>query len=433
MVLRMPGCVFVRRGAGSAALAAVLLAAGVPGGAEPATASTPSAAPSPSCGLVSGSVQCVFAATGAEQIFVVPHGVASVRVTATGGFGGTASLGGARGGVAAVVTATIPVTSVDRLYVEVGGPGGSSGSAFNGGGQPYGGAGGGGGASDVRSQPRTASASLQSRLVVAGGGGGGAATAFGGAGGSGGSAGSAGTPAGSQQGGGGTSTAGGTAGLPGGQAGGFGYGGSDYTGSTPSTFGGAGGGGWYGGGSGGNPVNRPVGQVSVPAGGGGGGSSFGPAGTVTGLASGSLAPSVVITYPAQNPGLFVQFASAKCVTDVFDTVALEPCLPKTDPNYPLQIFHGYYLATFGAYMFSTYSVTQCLTAYDTTVKFASCDSSDPRQHWRASSTPWNSIVLVQASSGLVLDTNGGRTDDGTLLVVAASSGSFTQQWVPPIG
>jgi len=132
-----------------------------------------------------------FAPTGAEQTYVVPAGVGTVHVVAVGGHGG----GGASAigftdlnGNPAQVTADLPVTPGQRLFVQVGGRGGNAQGAtpgaggFNGGGTggavglvtpvQGGGGGGGGGASDVRTVARDQPGTLESRLVVAGGGGG---------------------------------------------------------------------------------------------------------------------------------------------------------------------------------------------------------------------------------------------------------------------
>ncbi|MBD0275778.1 MAG: hypothetical protein ICV73_28105, partial [Acetobacteraceae bacterium] len=144
--------------------------------------------------------------TGGEQAFTVPAGVSSIQVVAVGGRGGRGGTyqGGpptVAGGFGARQTATISVTPGQVLYVEVGGNGANgngslySAGGFNGGGMggptetnPTG-AGAGGGASDVRTKPRSAGDSLQSRLVIAAGGGGGGGGQMGGAGGARGAAG----------------------------------------------------------------------------------------------------------------------------------------------------------------------------------------------------------------------------------------------------
>src|SRR6476646_1503298 len=66
----------------------------------------------------------VFAAAGAEQIFTVPAGVTTLHVVAIGGRGGAGADGGAAGGLGAVDTSDVPVTTGEVLYIEVGGNGG---------------------------------------------------------------------------------------------------------------------------------------------------------------------------------------------------------------------------------------------------------------------------------------------------------------------
>ena len=106
---------------------------------------------------------------GSEQEFNVPAGVTQLHVTAIGGAGqpGTACLpgGSGPGGAGAKVTATLPVSEGETVYIDFGE--GASGGAQHC--SLLGPGGDGGGASDVR----TVSGSLASRLVVAGGGGGG--------------------------------------------------------------------------------------------------------------------------------------------------------------------------------------------------------------------------------------------------------------------
>src|SRR5947209_4489753 len=69
-----------------------------------------------------------FNPTGAEQSFVVPAGVGLVTVRARGGRGG----GGA---LAAEVTASLPVSANETLYIEVAGNGSAPKGGFNGGGE----------------------------------------------------------------------------------------------------------------------------------------------------------------------------------------------------------------------------------------------------------------------------------------------------------
>lgn len=246
-----------------------------------------------------------FGFTGSEQSFVVPPGVSSIAVLATGapgergedfqfpGPGGTPGLG-------ARVRSLLNVNPGQVLYVNVGGPGAAGG--FNGGGAGGGGnnfqggdGGRGGGGTDLRTCATLAplcpggGTSLNSRLVVAGGGGGGGggnggqpnAAGVGGSGSSGGSGlGGDGTaadipPFGGLGGQGGQAGSPGTggAGNNGQQAGvsGSGPNGGVGGGNNGNSGGGAGGGGgYYGGGGGGSGFG---------GGGGGAGSSFGPAGT----------------------------------------------------------------------------------------------------------------------------------------------------------
>ncbi|MGH9018533.1 MAG: glycine-rich protein, partial [Acidimicrobiales bacterium] len=144
--------------------------------------------------------------SNAEKTYTVPPGVSSVTITAVGAPGGTGFdplAGGlaSPGGDGATVTATVPVTPGQTLFVEVGGQGsigpcygGSTAAAFNGGGIADCG-GGGGGASDVRtcSMATCPGVTPDTRLVVAGGGGGGGGqiSANGGTGGTGGTGGDA--------------------------------------------------------------------------------------------------------------------------------------------------------------------------------------------------------------------------------------------------
>lgn len=118
-----------------------------------------------------------FSYTGADERFIVPAGVSSVRIKAVGGQGAGSVLDpGSTGGKGGAVTASFTVTTGDVLTITVAGDAGSAGNVcgaqqeniggcggFGGGGDSIDG-GGGGGASSVRSGNTT--------LVVAGGGGG---------------------------------------------------------------------------------------------------------------------------------------------------------------------------------------------------------------------------------------------------------------------
>ena len=101
-----------------------------------------------------------------ESAYEVPAGVTSMTVVARGarGFGG---------GLAAEVSGVIDVHPGEILYIEIGEEGKASEGGFNGGGAGRGeAAGGGGGATDVRTAPRSAGLSPDTRLVVAAGSGG---------------------------------------------------------------------------------------------------------------------------------------------------------------------------------------------------------------------------------------------------------------------
>jgi hypothetical protein len=281
-----------------------------------------------------------FTTTG-EHAFVVPAGVTSVHVVAIGGRGGTSS-GGPAGGLGAVASADLAVTSGQVLYAEVAGNGGD-GSTTNGGmtgfaGGPGGfngggaggkacggttaGAGGGGGASDVRTSARGSGdpdPSLGARVVSAAGGGGsggGGSSAPGG--GSGGPAGAAGSTGGGTSGGTGGgaagSSAGGTGGTGSGGAGGGalgngGGGAADSSGCGPGGAvgygGGGGGGGLYGGGGGGG------GFGSGGGGGGGGSTGFGSGATSTSIAPDTTGtPSVTFTYTVPSPTISITFPAS---------------------------------------------------------------------------------------------------------------------------
>jgi Glycine rich protein len=274
----------MNRLAGTALAAALILCSAAPARAETAT----------------------FLPTGAEQIFTVPAGVTSIHVIAVGGRGGADPLGGSVGGYGAVVSADLPVTPGQVLYVQVGANGGDGSlvPSFNGGGAggdaTSGGDGGaGGGASDVRTAPRAAGSSLLTRLITAaGGGGGGSGTSLEGDGGAAGAPGGEGPSGSNSPGQPGTETAGGSGGNPTstcrGEDGGLGTGGA---GGRPACVGvgagagGGGGGGIYGGGGGA--------ASSSGAGGGGGSSGFGPSAVNTTVAIDNTAsPSISISYTA---------------------------------------------------------------------------------------------------------------------------------------
>ncbi len=214
-------------------------------------------------GSASGGNQS-FSYTGTQQTFVVPAGITELSIRAAGGSGGA---GDAAGGAGAIVSATIPVTPGETLYIYVGGTAPNGNGGWNGGGNsgnPGASGGGGGGATDIRQGANA----LGNRVVVAGGGGGGG---FGGAGpGNGGAAGNPNGVAGTASANGGAGGAGATVGAGGG-TGSLGQGGNG--GYNNPRRGGGGGGGVYGGGGG-----SACGAGCNGAGGGGGGSSLIPLG-----------------------------------------------------------------------------------------------------------------------------------------------------------
>ena len=272
-----------------------------------------------SCTTTSGTTTCTFSPTGSEDTFVVPAGVSTIYVVATGAPGAVGFFGGSAGR-GAQVSGDLTVTPGQTLYVNVGGtPTNVAGTCFenvaciggfNGGGSSlyaFGGrGGGGGGASDVRTVATPSSGdqseSLNSRLIVAGGGGGsgqGRGCGIddpplpGGTGGDAGSDGGDGTPCPSETGGtggdAGSQSAGGSGGSPEGQSGSLGLGGNGGGNFGGGGFGGGGGGGYYGGGGGGG-LNR-----GSAAGGGGGGSNLVPTGGTATIAT-TIGPSITISY-----------------------------------------------------------------------------------------------------------------------------------------
>jgi hypothetical protein len=286
----------------------------------------------PVCSTTSGTTTCTFSSTGAEDTFVVPQGVSSVDVVATGAPGAVAFNSGdntpAPPGLGAVVSGNLTVTPGQTLYVNVGGAPTGAGTSdcggpgsvdcvggFNGGGETGPGGGAGGGASDVRTQPRTVPlASDDSRLIVAAGGGGagiggnctppGSSSDVGGSGGDAGSDGGNGESCQGASGGtggkAGTQTAGGLGGVPGGERGSLGQGGSGGSlGDLGS--GGGGGGGYYGGGGGGGQTE--TGDFFSGSGGGGGGSNLVPqGGSATLTQDTNVPPSVTISYRTGGVG-----------------------------------------------------------------------------------------------------------------------------------
>lgn len=219
-----------------------------------------------------GSSGTTFAFTGSPQTYMVPAGVTRLRVTAQGGSGGNYN-GQTPFGLAALVTATVPVTPGETLTIVVGGQGGRNAATnpggYNGGGQGGGNAGGGGGATDLRRATPATPDYLPARnaLLVAGG--------SGGTDNSGALGGSGGTPTGAD----GANNAGSGASqtAPGGGS----YAGANAQGGSSAVWGG-GGGGYYGGGG--------AFSTGIFSGAGGGGSGYaGAAASSVVFASGTQA------------------------------------------------------------------------------------------------------------------------------------------------
>lgn len=247
-----------------------------------------------------------FKFTGKPKLFVVPDIVTAVTITASGASGpsgGTTNYGSGKyhGGDGGVVKGVLPVSPGEKLYVVVGGEGGTpsgfygGAGGFNGGGEGggsgpsegYGGTGG-GGASDVR----VGSSALTSRVLVAGGGGGGGLNGGYGGGDGGNGGGKVGDSGGVSNcgvdnadgcgGKGGSQHHGGKGGAGGhrsgfthgsnGEPGTYGFAGAGGGGAYSDDLGGGGGGGgWFGGGGGGAGSESTSGTGG--GGGGGGGSS----------------------------------------------------------------------------------------------------------------------------------------------------------------
>ncbi|HEX4420053.1 MAG TPA: hypothetical protein VH165_19195 [Kofleriaceae bacterium] len=247
----------------------------------------------------------IFTATGANQAFVVPHGVTSLSLEIWGGGGGGGRGGaaggcnvtGGSGGAGGYARATLAVTAGQTLTLVVGG-GGAAGIAscaagataaggFGGGGAGQGGDGAGGG--------RSAILVHGVELLVAGGGGGGGGGASTGARPGGGGGGSNGVGEGAPGGAGGTQSAAGGGGIGAVCTGGAGGTDSGGKGGGASACWGAGGGGGYRGGGGG-------GANGEDDGGGGGGASY--VGSVTGAitTAGSGAAPAGTTSTSYVPG-----------------------------------------------------------------------------------------------------------------------------------
>lgn len=297
-----------------------------------ATVGTPVASGSgPVC--AGGACSVTYSWTGGEQKFVVPAGVASLRINAVGAHGG-GTLEGGDGAHGDAVTGTFHVHARETFYVEVGGDGSDGGvssagtGGFNGGGKggrgstPGGfGAGGGGGASDVRSVPASQPGSLPSRLLVAagGGGGGGSNCSFCGSG-AGADGGAAATAGGNGDGGGhgggaGGASRGGSGGADGGAPGALGSGGAGARTTSGSGAGGGAGGGLYGGGGGGECCDN--------GGGGGGGSPLLPPGGSAGSDRTGQA-LVSFTWPTPTATLAQALRPFGATPDVLGSLSRDP-------------------------------------------------------------------------------------------------------------
>jgi hypothetical protein len=95
-------------------------------------------------------VTCTYTSVGEHQ-FAVPAGVTAVTATAVGGQGGSDFGLGEPGGLGATASGTIPVSSGQVIFAEVGILGGAAGSLLPG----FVDSGAGGGESDVRTCPTT--------------------------------------------------------------------------------------------------------------------------------------------------------------------------------------------------------------------------------------------------------------------------------------
>jgi hypothetical protein len=311
--VRRVSAVAVRIAVG-AIVAAGIGAGSVPALAAPAVTGRPLAPAAPAtlpsqCAQSASTDTCTFTTKGETQ-FTVPQNLTSIQVTVVGGHGGS-SLSDTPGGLAAVASGTIAVTTGEDLYLEVNVLGGSAGRDN---GIVDGGSG--GGESDVRACSSSATCSsgttLTSRLLVAGGGGGGGSDDGAGHGGN---AGTTGNAANGSAGAGGFANAGagdgatttgpgnggnscgdgGSNGAAGATAGGAGGAGGNSN-STPGNSGGGGGAGEFGGGGGGGCA-----RAVDFAGSGGGGTSF-AAGSVGSpsfsQATASQAASVTLVFTA---------------------------------------------------------------------------------------------------------------------------------------
>jgi hypothetical protein len=252
---------------------------------------------------VSVSCQSLSYSTAGSYTFIVPEGITSLQIVATGAGGGGGGLSGTNagsvGGGGAVVTSAIAVTPGQVLsFVVGGGGGGGTDGPGDSNGYTCGTGGGGGGSTNV--------AVGAADQIIAGGGGGGGSCNSGSAGGSGGGANGAGGAGASQwMSGGGSGGANGVGGIGGndgmddyGINGSSGAGGPGGTGGYNGPYAGGIGGSGVGSGAGGADNNNDI------AGGGGGGYGGGGSGVegTGGGAGGSVGPSGTQYAAATNGG-----------------------------------------------------------------------------------------------------------------------------------
>jgi len=222
-----------------------------------------------------------FACTHAAVDWVVPAGVTTVDIVATGASGLASFGGGHAGGLGAKVTGTVAVTAGATLHVRAGCSDGFNGGGTTGALDSYSN---GGGASDVR----LGGDSLGNRVITAAGGGGGGVEGAGG---------SAQGAIGGNGAGGLNDGLGATLSSGGFRGGYLGQGGD----GEPRVGGGGGGGGVYGGGGSGSFLVGDKDTFSTPGGGGGAGSSAGPAGSTIVTAAAPGDGSVALSWIATNP------------------------------------------------------------------------------------------------------------------------------------
>ncbi len=300
--------------------------------------------PAAGCSTSAGQTTCVFAYTGAPQVWNVPAGATSATFFVYGAQGGAGAL---RGGFGGTYFGTAAVTPGAVMQVNVGGQGASASSGgaggWNGGGTGFNPAGGGGGGSDVRQGACAVSGAcaLSDRVIVGGGGGGGAGTDILGAlyygGDGGGNFPSNGYPLSSVgsgkagldiiAGAGGQNLCGSTDGADGG----LGFGGAG--GQNCAANGGGGGGGYFGGGGGG-AVTSPA----VPGGfSGGGGSGFVDPGLSNGGGENSSSRSgnglIIIVTPLKAPTVTKSFGATTVALGV--PVSLTFTITNPNPLVPL--------------------------------------------------------------------------------------------------